>query len=111
MQYARVIHDSIMFRFDESMSPLRLIQNFGISYTLFNAVEFLSVIRRIREQASWARRGSKSVGRSVRELIPTLKAKIARSMDSMVRLLKKTVISAKIAVRLDWQYNMHLLTS
>ena len=43
MQYVRVMYDSMIFRFEECMSPLGLIQNFGMSYTLFMAVELFSV--------------------------------------------------------------------
>ena len=111
MQYACVTYDSMIFRLEECMSPLRLIQNFGMSYTLFMAIELFSVICRTREQANWACWGSKSAGRTVWDLMPSLKAKIAQSMDSMVRPFKNTSISAEKSVRLDWLYKKYLLTS
>jgi len=111
MQYMRVMHDSMIFRLEECVSPLRLIQNFGMSYTLFITVDLFSVNRRMQEQANWARQGSKSAGRTVWDLIPSLKARIARSMDTRVRPFKNTEISAEITVRLDWLCKMYLLTS
>ena len=111
MQYAHEISDLMLYRLEECSSPRILTQNFGIWYTLFKAVEFLSAVCRTHEQANWARQESKSAGRAVQDLMPSLKAKIAWSMVSMVKPFKNTSISAEMAVRLDWLSKMYLLTS
>ena len=52
MQYARVKYDSMTFRLEEFMSPVIAVQNFGILYTLFMAVEVFLVNFRMREHAT-----------------------------------------------------------
>ena len=49
MQYACVKYDLMTFRLEEFMSPVIAVQNFGILYTLFMAVEVFSVNFRMRE--------------------------------------------------------------
>ena len=62
---------------------------------LFAAVDPFSVNLKIREQASCAREGLKLLGRTLLELMPSLKQAIARSIDSTLRSLRKTSNSAE----------------